>query len=281
MTVRILVDSTADIPHNRAAQLGIEVVPLLVLFGDHEYQDGVDLSSEQFYEKLTHTPDSPTTSAPAPGVFEEAYRKLFNEGAGSILTISLGNELSATQGNARQAAKVVAEETGKRIEVVNSGTVSGGFGMPAEIIANEARNGATLEQLVAHAESLCSRVHLYAALDTLEYLQRGGRIGRARQLIGSLLNVKPILEVRDSHVLGLENVRTRSKAQERVGQLAKECAPIEAMAIVESSPQVGEQYVAIARSFYDGPIYHYTLGPVVGTHAGPGAGGIVVITQQP
>lgn len=280
MTVRILVDSTADIPHNRAAQLGIEVVPLLVLFGDHEYLDGVDLTSEAFYEKLTHTPVSPTTSAPAPGVFEEAFRKLFNEGADSVLAIMLGEELSATQGNARQAAKVVAEETGKRIEIVNSGTVSGGFGMPAEMIANEARNGATLEHLKAHAESLCSRVHLYAALDTLEYLQRGGRIGRARQLIGSLLNVKPILEVRDSHVLPVENVRTRSKAQERVGQLARGCEPMEAMAIVESSPQVGEQYMAIARAFYDGPIYHYTLGPVVGTHAGPGAGGIVTITRE-
>ncbi|HEX9036447.1 MAG TPA: DegV family protein [Ktedonobacterales bacterium] len=280
MTVRILVDSTADIPLDRAQQLGIEVVPLAVLFGDQEYLDGVDLTADEFYNKLAHTPVSPTTSAPSPGMFEAAFRKLFNEGAESVLALMLGKDLSATYGNARQAASVVTQETGKRIEVVDSGTVSGGFGMPAEMLANEAPNGATLEHLKARAESLCSRVHLYAALDTLEYLQRGGRIGRARQLIGSLLNVKPILEVRDSHVLPVENVRTRSRAQERVGQLIKDCGPIEAMAIVESSPQVGEQYNAIARTFFDGPIYHYALGPVVGTHAGPGAGGIVAITRE-
>lgn len=279
MTVRILVDSTADIPSDRAKRLNITVVPLLVLFGDHEYMDGVDLTTEAFYQKLANSSVSPTTSAPAPGVFEQAFRTTL-EGADSVLAIMLGKELSATLNNARQAAAVVAAETGKRIEVIDSGTVSGGFGMPAEIVAQEALNGAELDHLKAHAESMLSRIHLYAALDTLEYLQRGGRIGRARQLIGSLLNVKPILEVRDSHVLGLENVRTRSKAQERVGQLAAGHAPIEAMAIVESAPEVGEQYAAIARAFYQGPIYHYVLGPVVGTHAGPGAGGIVVLTAQ-
>ncbi len=280
MAVRILVDSTADIPRERAQQLGIEVVPLIVLFGEEQYRDGIDLTADAFYQKLASSPIFPTTSAPAPGVFEEAFRKLFAEGADGVLAIILGGELSATHGNALQAARVVAAETGKPIEVVDSGTVSGGFGMPAEIIAAEARQGASLADLKAHAQSLLSRVHLYCALDTLEYLQRGGRIGRARQLIGSLLNVKPVLEVRASHVLPVENVRTRSKAQERVGHLAASHAPIEAMAIVESSPQVGEQFTAVARSFYDGPIYHYTLGPVVGAHAGPGAGGIVVISAQ-
>jgi DegV family protein with EDD domain len=280
VAVRILVDSTADIPPERARRLGIEVVPLIVLFGDHQYQDGVDLSADEFYQKLTSAPESPTTSAPAPGVFEEAFRKLFAEGADSILGIMLGSKLSATYGNALQAARAVSAETGKAIELVDTGTVSGGFGMPAEMIAGEAAAGGSLADLKAHAQSLVSRVHLYAALDTLEYLQRGGRIGRGRQLIGSLLNVKPLLEVRDGQVLPLENVRTRSKAQERVGQLAAGHKPIEAIAIVQSSPQVGEQYTAIIRSFYDGPIYSYTLGPVVGTHAGPGAGGIIVISAE-
>lgn len=280
MAVRILVDSTADIPAERAKQLGIEIVPLIVLFGDHQYLDSIDLTAEAFYQKLASTSVSPTTSAPAPGVFEEAFRKLFAEGADSVLAIMVGSGLSATYGNALQAARVVAAETGKTIEMIDSGTVSGGAGMPAEIVAREAMNGASLADLKAHAQSMLARVHLYCALDTLEYLQRGGRIGRGRQLIGSLLNVKPLLEIRDSQVLPLENVRTRSKAQERVGQLAAQHAPIEAMAIVQSSPQVGEQYTAIARSFYSGPIYYYTLGPVVGTHAGPGAGGMIVITAQ-
>jgi DegV family protein with EDD domain len=274
-----LVDSTADIPSERAQRLNITVVPLLVLFGEHEYRDGIDLTPDEFYQKLTTTQVSPTTSAPSPGVFEDAFRTAL-AGADSVLALMLASDLSATCNNARKAADVVAAETGKRIEVLDSGTVSGGFGMPAEVIAQEALNGATLDHLKAHALSMFARVHLYAALDTLEYLQRGGRIGRARQLIGSLLNVKPLLEVRDGHVLPVENVRTRSKAQERVGQLAEGHKPIEAMAIVESSTQVGEQYAAIARTFYEGPVYHYALGPVVGTHAGPGAGGIVVLTAE-
>lgn len=280
MAVRILVDSTSDIPLERASQLGIEVVPLIVLFGDHQYRDGMDLTADEFYQKLASAQASPTTSAPAPGVFEESFRKLFAEGADSVLAIILGSGLSATYGNALQAVRAVTAETGKTIELIDSGTVSGGFGMPAEIIAREAMNGASLAELKAHAQSMLSRIHLYCALDTLEYLQRGGRIGRAQQLIGSLLNVKPVLEVRDSQVLPLENVRTRSKAQERVGQLAARHAPIESMAIVESSSQVGEQYAAIVRTFYDGPIYHYALGPVVGTHAGPGAGGIIAMSKE-
>ena len=280
MAVRILVDSTADIPRERAQQLGIEVVPLVVLFGDQEYHDGVDLTADAFYQKLANTTVSPTTSAPSPGVFEEAFRKLFAEGADSVLAILLGSGLSATYGAALNAARVVAAETGKPIELIDSGTVSGGFGMPAEIVAAEARQGASLAELKAHAQSMVSRIHLYCALDTLEYLQRGGRIGRARQLLGSLLNVKPVLEIRDGQVLPLENVRTRSKSQERVGQLAASHAPIEAMAIVQSTPQVGEQYTAIVRTFYNGPIYYYTLGPVVGTHGGPGAGGLIVLTAE-
>lgn len=279
MTVRILVDSTADIPHDRAQKLNITVVPLLVLFGDTEYRDGIDLTTDAFYQKLANTPVSPTTSAPSPGAFEEAFREAL-QGADAVLALNIASQLSATHNNAVRAAAVVAGETGKRIEVLDSGTVSGGFGMPAEILAQEAQNGASLDDLKAHAVSMFSRIHLHAALDTLEYLQRGGRIGRARQLIGSLLNVKPLLEVRDGQVLPVENVRTRAKAQERVGQISAGFKPIEAMAIVESSAAVGEQYDAIARTFYDGVIYHYALGPVVGTHAGPGAGGIVVLTAQ-
>jgi DegV family protein with EDD domain len=272
-----LVDSTADISHDRAQKLNITVVPLLVLFGDQEYRDGIDLTPEAFYQKLSSTSVSPTTSAPSPGAFEAAYRETLQT-ADSVLALNLASQLSATHNNSVRAAEVVSAETGKRIEVIDTGTVSGGFGMPAEILAQEAQSGASLEQLKAHAEDMFRRIHLHAALDTLEYLQRGGRIGRARQLIGSLLNVKPLLEVRNGQILPVENVRTRAKAQERVGQISAGFAPIEAMAIVESSTQVGEQYQQIARTFYDGAIYHYALGPVVGTHAGPGAGGIIVLS---
>ncbi|HEX8983568.1 MAG TPA: DegV family protein [Ktedonobacterales bacterium] len=280
MPVRVVVDSTSDIPRERAQQLGIEVAPLLVLFGDDEYRDGIDLTGEEFYQKLSSSPVSPTTSAPSVGSFQEAYRKVISEGADAILEISLAAKLSATYGNAVTAAKTVSAETGVPIEVIDSGTVSGGVGMPAEIVAYEARQGATLEQLKAHAQDMLSRVRLYAALDTLEYLKRGGRIGNARALLGSLLNVKPLVEVREGQVLPVENVRTRSKAQERVGQIASTTGELEAVAVVRSNDAVGEQFDRIVRGFWDGPIYKYVLGPVVGTHAGPGAGGIIVITKN-
>lgn len=280
MTVRVVVDSTSDIPHERAQALGIEVAPLLVLFGDDEFRDGIDLTGDEFYRKLTSSSVTPTTSAPSVGTFQEAYRKAIGEGADSILEISLASKLSATYGNAVQAAKVVTAETGVPIEVIDSGTVSGGFGMPAEIVAREAQQGATLEQVKAHAQSMVSRIRLYAALDTLEYLKRGGRIGNARALLGSLLNVKPLVEVRDGQVLPLENVRTRTKAQERVGQIVATQGDIEGVAVVRSNDAVGEQFNRIVRTFWDGPIYDYLLGPVVGTHAGPGAGGIIVITKE-
>ena len=279
MAVRVVVDSTSDIPHERAQQLGIEVAPLVVLFGDQEFRDGIDLSGDEFYRKLTSSPVTPTTSAPSVGTFQEAYRKVISEGADAVLEISLANKLSATYGNAMQAARVVSAETGVPIELIDSGTVSGGFGMPAEIVAQEARQGASLEQVKAHAQSMLSRVHLFAALDTLEYLKRGGRIGGARALLGSLMNVKPLVEVRDGQVLPLENVRTRSKAQERIGQLAAQQGEIEAIAVVRSNDEVGQQFNRIVRTFWNGPIYEYVLGPVVGTHAGPGAGGIAVVTK--
>ncbi len=280
MAVRIVTDSTSDIPRDRAEQLGIEVAPLIVLFGDEEFQDGIDLTGDQFYPKLTSTNVAPTTSAPSIGAFQEAYRKVIREGADAVLELSLANKLSATYGNAIQAAKIVAAETGVPIEVIDSGTVSGALGMPTEILANEARQGASFAQLKERAQDMFKRVRLYAALDTLEYLKRGGRIGGAKALIGSLMNVKPLVEVRDGQVLALENVRTRSKSQERVGQIAAAQGEIEALAVVRSNDEVGEQFTNIAKTFWSGPIYQYVLGPVVGAHAGPGAGGIIVLIKQ-
>lgn len=279
MTVRVTVDSTADIAPERAKELGITVVPLTVLFGDEAYRDGIDLDGPAFYAKLASSTTPPTTSAPSPGVFEEAYHQMVKDGATGVLALSLAGSLSATYAAALNAAQRVSQETGVPFEVVDSHTVSGGFGLPALLVAKQAQTGASLEQLKAQAESLLSRVHLIASLDTLEYLQRGGRIGRARMLLGTLLNVKPLLEVREGQVLPLENVRTRSKAQERVAQVVAKLGELEAVGIVSSNDGVRDQFTGLVKTFWDGPIEQFTLGPVVGTHAGPGAGGIIAITR--
>lgn len=279
VAVQIVVDSTADIPQDRARELGIEVVPLTVMFGDQSFRDGVDLDGPSFYQKLSNSPVMPTTSTPPPALFDEAYRRLIANGATGILSMHISGKLSGTFSAARQGAESATADTGVPIEVVDSDTVSGGFGLPAEVVAREARNGADLAALKAHAESLCSRVHVIALLDTLEFLQRGGRIGRARAMLGTLLSVKPLIEVREGQVLPLENVRTRSKALERMGQVVTKLGELEALAIVASDSVVGDQIVAVAETFWHGPIERFALGPVVGTHAGPGAGGIVAITR--
>ena len=279
MAVRIVVDSTADIPPERARALGITVVPLTVHFGDEVYRDGVDLDGPAFYRKLVNDPHMPTTSTPSSGLFDEVYRNLISEGATGILALHIGSELSATYSVSISTAEVVAKDMGVSIAVLDSRTVSGGLGLIAEILAQEARNGASLDQLKTHAESLITRTRVVAVLDTLEYLKRGGRIGGAKAFLGTLLSVKPLLEVRDSKVVALEQVRTRSKAQERIGQIIADLGPLEALAIAASDEATGEQLRNVARAIWKGDVELFSLGPVVGTHAGPGAGALVAILQ--
>jgi DegV family protein with EDD domain len=280
MTVMIAVDSTSDIPQERARSLDITIIPLLVLFGDDSYRDGIDLTTDEFYKKLTTSPVTPTTSAPSIGAFQEAYEDMIRRGATGILQLCLSSKLSATYSAAVQAAEMISKEKNVPIEVVDSGQVSAAFGLPAQMLAKEARDGASLDQLKARATSILARVHLYAALDTLEFLRRGGRISGTAAFAGSLLQVKPLLTVRDGEVVQLERIRTRGKAFERVGQLVAKLMPLEAMAVIGSDEDTRQQLAAVARPFWSGETNEGALGPVVGTHAGPGAGGIMGITRE-
>jgi DegV family protein with EDD domain len=280
VTTQILVDSTADIPPERARELGITVVPLTVLFGDESFLDGVELDGPAFYQRLVSSQQVPTTSTPSPGLFEEAYRNMIAGGATAILALHIGSGLSGTFSASQAAATAVTASTQVPIEVLDSRSVSGGFGLPAEIVAAEARDGASLQQVKAHAESLIARVRLVAVLDTLEYLKRGGRIGGAQAMLGTLLNVKPLLEVRDSQVVPLERVRTRSKALERIGQIISGLGPLEALGIAQSDASIGQELQKVARTFWSGTIEMFSLGPVVGTHAGPGAGAIIAVCRE-
>jgi DegV family protein with EDD domain len=281
VAVRILVDSTADVPPERAQALNIEIIPLTVHFGDETYRDGVDLDGPAFYRKLVSSSKLPTTSTPSPGAFEEAYRKLIKDGATGVLAMHIGSDLSATYSNSVVAARQISAETSIPIEVIDSRQVSGGIGIPAELLAAEAQRGASLDSLKLHAESLFARIRVYAVLDTLEFLKRGGRIGGAQAFLGTLLSMKPILEVKDSRVVAVERVRTRSKAQERIGQIVAALAPFEAIGVAKSDDAIGQQLTAVIRTFWQGEIQTYDLGAVIGTHAGPGAGAIIALTQAP
>ena len=279
MAVRVVTDSTADLGKDQAQALGICVVPLTVQFGEEVFRDGVDLESAEFFSKLAASKVMPTTAAPAPGLFEEAYRQLLREGADGILSIQLSSTLSATYSSALQGAEPLKDQP-VPIEVVDSRSVSGGIGIPVMAAARAAREGKSLAECRTIAEDLLSRMNIYAVLDTLEFLQRGGRIGRARQLLGTLLNVKPMLTVKDGAVLPLENVRTRSKAHERIAQLLEKLGHIEIVGIAESDEEIGQQLTTTIRTVYSGPIEHFRLGPVVGTHTGPGTAAVCAVTQQ-
>jgi DegV family protein with EDD domain len=279
MSVRIVVDSTSDIPAERAERLGITIVPEIVLFGDEAFLDGVDLDGPGFYRKLAASRVMPTTSAPSPAQFEETYRRVIEAGATGILSLHIASQFSATVSAASGAAKLVTRATGVPITVLDSRTVSAGFGLPAEMVARAAQAGGDLAALTRQAEHLCQRVQLYAVLDTLEFLQRGGRIGRARALMGTLLNVKPLVAVREGQVVPVENVRTRVKAQERLGQLVAQLGELEALAVIESDPGAGEGLRALVTQHFTGQLETFALGPVVGTHAGPGAAGVAAIPR--
>lgn len=278
MAVRIVTDSTADLPKGQAQELGITVVPLTVQFGEEIYRDGVDLGSAEFFAKLASSKVTPTTAAPPSGLFEEAYRQLIRDGADGILAVQISSILSGTYNSAVVGAQALKDQP-VPIEVVDSRSVSGGLGLAVMAAARAAREGKSLAECKAVAEDMLSRMNIYAVLDTLEFLQRGGRIGKARQLVGTLLNVKPMLTVKGGAVLPLENVRTRSKAHERIAQLLEKLGPIEILGIAESDEEIGQQLTKAIRAVYTGPIEHFLLGPVVGTHTGPGTSAVCAVTR--
>ncbi|HEY7124392.1 MAG TPA: DegV family protein [Ktedonobacterales bacterium] len=279
MAVRIVVDSTADLPKEQAEELGISVVPLRVQFGDDSYRDGVDLDTDGFYAKLATSKVMPTTAAPPSGLFEEAFRQLIKEGADGILALQLSGALSATYNSAVVAAEALQDQK-VPVEVVDSRWVSAGIGIPAMEAARAAQAGKSLAECKQIAEDMFARMHIYAVLDTLEFLQRGGRIGKARQLLGTLLNVKPMLAVRGGVVQPLENVRTRSKAYERLAQLLTQLGPIQIVGVAQSDEAIGEQLTKAIQAVYSGPLLRYKLGPVIGAHTGPGTAALCVVTEK-
>jgi fatty acid kinase fatty acid binding subunit len=279
VAVRIVTDSTADLSKDQAQELGICVVPLTVQFGEEVYRDGVDLDNEEFFVKLATSKVMPTTAAPPSGLFEESFRQLIREGADGILAVQLSSTLSATYNSAVIGAEALKDQP-VPIEVIDSRSVSGGLGIPTMAAARAAREGKSLAECKALAEGMLARMHIYAVLDTLEFLQRGGRIGKARQLLGTLLNVKPMLAVKEGAVLPLENVRTRSRAHERVAQLLEKLGPIEIVGIAETDEEIGQQLTKAIRTVYAGPIEYFRLGPVVGTHTGSGASAVCAVTKS-
>jgi DegV family protein with EDD domain len=239
--VAIVTDSTADLAPETAAAAGIRVVPLFVRFGAEEFRVGVDITTEQFWARML-APDAPfpTTAAPSPGTFRATFEACFAEGADAIVCPTIGSKLSATFQSATLAARALPD---REIHVIDTGSTSMSTGIPAQLAAEMAAAGATGSEIAAGVRDRLSDVDLFVAVDTLEYLRKGGRLSAARAAIGTLLSVKPIITVRDGIVVMAERPRTRANARERVIELII-AAPIERIAFLHTSTSTHEEVQA-------------------------------------
>ena len=268
MAVKIVTDSTADLPAGVAEELGITVVPLYVRFGDKLYRDRVDISEDEFYDRLVHDPFHPGTSQPTPQDFAAVYKEL-TKNADVILSIHISGKLSGTCHSALGAKQLM--EGSCPIEVIDSQWTSIALGLIVMKLATGAKAGKSLQELVAEAKTLIPDIHYLGFFDTLKYLQLGGRIGKAQSLLGSLLNVKPLLTLKEGEFLPVGRVRTYSKAKDHLFDFVKASAKLDDVFVVHSTtPDEAEALADRLGSLFERKkIIIARLGPVLGTHAGP------------
>jgi DegV family protein with EDD domain len=271
-TIRIVTDSACDLPQSVADELGIEIVPLTIRIGDDEFVDRRDLTPAEFWSRCASAAHLPETAAPSPGQFEQAYRGLAQQGATGIVVVSLSGELSATMQSAELAARAMADEI--VVTVVDSRNCTLGLGMIAADCARLAQTGASITDVVARAHDLASRTRVWGALDTLDNLKKGGRIGGARALLASALAIKPIIEVRDGKVEQGGKQRTRSKALAFLVDKLVSYGSVSNLAVLHADCSDVDQFIDMLRPHYSGEIIIGDIGPVVGSHAGRGTIGI-------
>jgi DegV family protein with EDD domain len=246
---------------------------LSIRFGDTELIDREQLGTADFWSRCAASSTLPETAAPAPGRFEEAYRKLASQGATGICVVALSSDLSATMQSAQLAARAVSAEI--PIEVVDSRSVTMGQGMIAVAAARAAAAGSSLADVTTTARSLVDRTQVWGALDTLENLRKGGRIGGAKAMLASVLSIKPIIEVRDGKVEEGGKQRTRSKALAFLVEKVRAAGPLESLAVMHADTDDVGELVARLQPLAPGEIIVGDIGPVVGTHAGRGTIGVV------
>ena len=278
MTIKIVTDSTCDLPEATVAQYGITVVPLYINFEDQSYLDGVELSRQEFYERLPDYETSPTTAAPGPGVFRQTYERLADEGATGVLSIHISISLSAVVDVAGLGAK---ETEAVPVTVFDSRQLSLGTGFLVLAAAKAAAEGRPMEEIMALLEEQISRSHVFAALDTLEFLRRSGRMNRVMAGLGSVLQIKPLLRMYDGNPTA-ERVRTRERATQRLISLLSELVPLEQVALVHThAPDRAEGLrQRVQHLLPEGEVPSVDITPVIGAHIGPGAVGFACVTAR-
>ena len=280
MAIKVVTDSTSDLPADVAESLGIEVVPLNVHFGSDVYKDRVNLMPDTFYDKLINGDVLPTTSQPSVGEFIDVYERLGSDADG-IVSVHISEKLSGTMNSARLASQQANADC--PIEVVDTFQVSMGVGICAMEVAEVANSGGDMNQVILAARNAVTRSQCFFMLETLEFLQKGGRIGKAQALIGNLLKIRPMLMLQEGEVHPLGRERTRRKGIAKLVDTVKELAPISGLAVMYSTGQDEAQTLAqnVSKFMIEGrePMM-LQIGPVIGTYAGPDTLGIALISAK-
>jgi DegV family protein with EDD domain len=272
VSIRVVTDSSCDLPQSLVDALRIEIVPLTIRFGSEEFVDREELSTDEFWRRLETSKALPETAAPSAGAFEQRFRDLMVRGATGIICINLSSHLSATMQSAQVAAAAVSKDV--PVQVIDSRNASMGLGNLVLTAARRAADSDSLESIVAEVVDRRERSKLFAALDTLEFLKRGGRIGNAKALLGTVLSIKPVVELRGGIVEESSKVRTRSKALKVLAQHASE-GRIEHLAVLHgNAPDVDEMLDLLDPIFPRDEIVTGVVGPVIGTHVGPRVMGV-------
>lgn len=279
--IRIVTDSTADLPKELVERYGITVVPLKVIFNEEEpLKDGVDIATEQFYHRQVEKKEYSRTSQPAPAEFYRVYSGIAASGA-NLISIHLSSTLSGTCQSARMAKEMLPDAD---IDVIDSKSASMGLGLLVLEAARAAAGGKTKKEILELIAKMIPETKLYFIIDTLEYLARGGRIGKAQALLGAILSIKPLLYLNDGVVEPVEKARGKSRAIERLAQIVEEKAGRQRVlcSIVHGLDEAGMKQLyhrLIPRLNCKEPVLS-TLGAVIGTHVGPGALGVIFIPEQ-
>lgn len=273
--IRIVTDSSCDLPQALADERGIAIVPLTIRFGSEELVDRRDLTPAEFWARCAASAVLPETAAPAPGLFDQAFRNAAADGADGVVCVNISTKLSATGQSAQTAANGVADVI--PVKVVDSRSVTLGLGMVALAAATAAAGaGATLDQVAAAAETAAANTKVFGTIDTLDFLKKGGRIGGAQALLGSLLSIKPVIEVRDGAVEPGPKQRTRSRALKYlVDRVAAETTPIARLAVLNgAAPDLDAFLDQLGAHYPRDQIVVGDLGAVIGAHTGPGTIGV-------
>jgi DegV family protein with EDD domain len=271
--IRVVTDSACDLPQGLANEMQIEIVPLSIRFGEETLVDRVDLTTEQFWSRVGSSSVLPETSAPSPGAFEEAFRRAAADGADGVVCVSLSSALSATFQAAQLGARSVEDVI--PVRVVDTRTVSIGQGLMAVAAARLAKQGKGLDDCAGVVEDLVPRTRTYAALDTLDNLKKGGRIGAAQAMFGSLLSIKPIIEITGGKVEAESKQRTRSKSLRYLVDKVRQFPRVEDMAVVHGSARDIDDLLDMLGAVYPrDEILVAEVGAVIGTHGGPGVVGV-------